>query len=202
MILSPWPEQISKLDGKESGYKRTIISLIQQDSMRSGALAAVAELKLNDWCIGAGFVRNCIWDYIHGYHVSSPLNDIDVCYYDASCLLEEKDSYYESMLEESIPGVNWSVSNQARMHLYNQCPPYESTIDAMKYWPEIQTVIGVSQNKDNNIVIHSVFPLEHTFSMQILKNPYFKSMEKFHSRVKSKKWLETWPKLTFPELQI
>mgnify|MGYP001461346440 CR=1 FL=1 len=45
-------------------------------------LHLVHSLGLPEACIAAGYVRNYIWDYLHGYTERTPLHDVDVLYYD------------------------------------------------------------------------------------------------------------------------
>lgn len=52
-------------------------------------LIIVADLKLPDGLIAAGFVRNLVWDHLHGKN-ATPLNDVDVIFYDASLQLDEE----------------------------------------------------------------------------------------------------------------
>jgi len=54
-----------------------LINSIQEDRYRMNILSIVSSLKLPDWYIGAGFVRNLVWDHLHNFP-STPLNDIDV----------------------------------------------------------------------------------------------------------------------------
>ena len=46
-------------------------------------LRAARALALPDWCIAAGFVRNRVWDHLHGIVPARLPADIDVIYYDA-----------------------------------------------------------------------------------------------------------------------
>ena len=62
--------------------KNLLIDLIQSDHAMIETLAAVRDLALPDGWIAAGFVRNRIWDHLHGYAEPTPLNDIDVVYFD------------------------------------------------------------------------------------------------------------------------
>jgi hypothetical protein len=115
---------------------KAIIDLIKKDPIRLEALECVYQLELPQGYIAAGFVRNLVWDSLH-YNVKlTPLNDIDVIFFDANCL----DSGYEKSLElklsEQMPQLNWQVKNQAKMYLKNGDNPYQSTLDAMSYWPE------------------------------------------------------------------
>ena len=61
--------------------------LLRADPMRMACLRAARELALPDWALGAGFVRNLIWDHLHQKTVPTPLNDIDLIYLDQGCLL-------------------------------------------------------------------------------------------------------------------
>ena len=37
-------------------------------------------VDLPDWFVGAGAIRNTVWDYLHGYTVPTPLADVDVAF--------------------------------------------------------------------------------------------------------------------------
>jgi uncharacterized protein len=58
------------------------VELIQRDAWRMECLEAVESLGLPDWYIAAGFLRNAIWDALHDKSERTPLNDVDVVYYD------------------------------------------------------------------------------------------------------------------------
>jgi hypothetical protein len=53
-------------------------NIILADPARVEVLEFARDLNLPDWAIGAGFVRNAVWDHLHGYEFATPLNDIDV----------------------------------------------------------------------------------------------------------------------------
>ena len=55
-----------------------IASIIAQDPVGMKQLRAARSLGLPDWCIAAGFVRNRVWDHLHGIAPPTPLADIDV----------------------------------------------------------------------------------------------------------------------------
>ena len=57
-------------------------NLIQSSPYHMKALEALATLDLPDAWIAAGFLRNLVWDYLHGYKTMTPLNDLDVIYFD------------------------------------------------------------------------------------------------------------------------
>tara|TARA_R110001583_G_scaffold168044_1_gene320863 strand:+ start:628 stop:1014 length:387 start_codon:yes stop_codon:yes gene_type:complete len=107
------------------------------------ALELASRLGLNDWCLAAGFVRNLIWDKLHSKEILTPLNDIDLIYFDSDIIDENTDLEYELRLK-SLSSFPWSVKNQARMHIRNNDRPYVSTSDSMSYWVEVETAVGAT----------------------------------------------------------
>jgi hypothetical protein len=162
-------------------------------------LELVKSLKLPNWCIAAGYVRNFVWDFLHNQIKNTKLNDVDVLYYDLSDELEETEKHYERILKDKFSEYNWSIKNQARMHYRNNENRYKSVEDAMKRWPETATAIGITLDQENKIKIIAPYGLSDLFEMKIRKSPLFKDREYFRSRVKNKNWLMTWPKLELIE---
>ncbi|CAM3872627.1 nucleotidyltransferase family protein [Parendozoicomonas haliclonae] len=155
-------------------------------------LSIVRSLNLPDCLVAAGFVRNLVWDSIHSKKTA--LNDIDVIFYDSSDCSNDIEQQITEQLNRAYPDFLWEATNQAFIHTANGDRPYKNTLDAMSYWPEKETAIGVSLNADNSINIESVFGLETLFAGEITYNPK-RSIDTFQQRVRSKKWLEIWPNL-------
>ncbi|MVZ10324.1 nitrate reductase, partial [Enterobacteriaceae bacterium 8376wG6] len=132
--------------------QRQIINWLQQDNARMAALRTVRRLGLNDWCLGAGFVRNLVWDRRHGYTEPTPLNDIDVIHFDAERADAERDRMLEARLQQWLPRP-WSVKNQARMHLRGGRAPYRDSEEAISFWTEVETAIGARLNADDSITL-------------------------------------------------
>ena len=66
-----------------------LLALIAGDRMMMEVLRTVATLGLPDCWIGAGFVRAKVWDHLHGFSIPTPLEDIDVLYFQAGDLSEQ-----------------------------------------------------------------------------------------------------------------
>src|SRR5688572_20445549 len=115
----------------ETMHEQLLCDWIEADPLRMRALALAAELALSDWCIAAGFVRNLVWDKLHGFQQPTALGDIDLIYFDAADACAERDEVLEEGLRTRDPVLPWSVRNQARMHVRNDDAPYASTSDAM-----------------------------------------------------------------------
>ncbi len=169
--------------------------LIEQDSQRMVILRLVATFNLPQGCVAAGLVRNLVWDTLHHHTNSTPLNDIDVIYFDSENLEAARDLAIEMQLSEQMPELNWQVRNQARMHERNGDKPYLDVVDAMSYWPEKETAVAAKINADGMVECISAFGYESLFALQISHNPK-RDISSFDQRVTSKNWLTLWPKLT------
>lgn len=167
---------------------------IKDDLERIEALQTASTLHLNDWCIAAGFVRNLVWDKLHKKQSLTPLNDVDLIYFDPTNPNEESDRLLERHLN-SLSMLPWSVKNQARMHIRNGDSPYSSTCDAMSYWVEIETAVGVRLTKKDEIEMVVPFGVESLFESTITLNTKRAKPQDFYERIESKQWLSIWPKL-------
>jgi len=156
-------------------------------------LRLVASLELPDCYVAAGFVRNMVWDYLHQYP-STNLNDIDVVYFDRQETNDSVCQQAEKSLRRQAPEINWQVKNQAVMHLKNDDRPYENTVDAMRFWPEKETAVGVQIAANNQIYICAPFGLESLFRGEITFNPK-RNKTLFLDRIGSKQWQNIWPEL-------
>ncbi|MDP3487559.1 MAG: nucleotidyltransferase family protein, partial [Bacillota bacterium] len=77
--------------------------IIRQDCRLMTILQAAQEVNLPEWYIGAGVIRNTVWDYLHGYPGKSPLRDIDLAYFDSSDLSDRMGKEAESVLAKLVP---------------------------------------------------------------------------------------------------
>jgi hypothetical protein len=161
-------------------------------------LRPVAALGIDDCWIGAGLIRNAIWDHLHG--IAAELlaeSDVDVVYCDHSDARLERDLAIESHLVDQFPKIPWSVHNQARMHERNGDAPYRNTEEAIRCWPETATAIAARILGDKVEVIspHGIDDLVH---MVVRPSPAFlHRLPIYRSRLASKKWAKRWPKLRF-----
>ncbi|WDI42180.1 nucleotidyltransferase family protein [Bremerella sp. P1] len=167
---------------------------ISSDPIRMRALRLASELNLSDWCIAAGFVGNLVWDKLHKKETSTPLNDFDLIYFDPQNIASMNDRQLELRLK-NLTNQPWSVKNQARMHIRNKDRPYTSTSNAMSYWVEIETAVGVKLSETGEIELVAPFGIENLFRNTITINRKRIKPADFYKRIESKNWLTQWPKL-------
>lgn len=182
---------------------RQVENIIKTNPWHLECLRAVRSLNLPDWAIGAGFVRNLVWDHLQGYTEMTPLNDIDVLYFDPQQLDPAKENDLEQALQDILPDRPWSVRNQARMHLRNGDEPYTNTENALCYWLETPTCVAVRLADNDGVSLVAPFGLEDLLTMKIRPTP--RGLEKFHEysdRIEKKQWHKMWPKSTVDDTAI
>ncbi len=165
-----------------------------------GALRAARELELHAWCIGAGAVRNLIWDHLHGYTTPSPLADIDLAYFDPAEARGIERSH-QARLTRRHPAFPWEVTNQAHVHFWyerhfgNAVAPLNSLLEAVASWPEYATSVGVTLSPTGTIEILAPLGLDDLFAMRVRRNPRRVSIETYRQRTASKRYMERWPRV-------
>ncbi|MEM9470992.1 MAG: nucleotidyltransferase family protein [Pseudomonadota bacterium] len=177
----------------EETAKSDLIALLRQDGVRWQALGIVGAQELPSGCIGAGFIRNLVWDHLHGRSSDCRNEDVDVLWYDPSNTEPSHDRLIEDELRTLLPELKWSVRNQARMHLRNRDAPYSSVEEAMRSWPETATAVAAKRDGECCAII-APFGLDDLFSM-ILRPTSARpnKLKAFEARVGKKGWLSRWP---------
>ncbi|MDC0693155.1 nucleotidyltransferase family protein [Klebsiella pasteurii] len=178
-------------------YQDLLQSVLLNDPIRMNALYAVQALELNDGWIGAGFVRDAVWDHLHSYGLRPVSGDVDVVWFDAKSATSACDSALEERLSQQNSAFNWSVKNQARMHQRNGHQPYHSTENALLYWPETATAMAVRMGGTDHIEIIAPYGLDDLFELRLRPTPVFAQhkLAIFRQRVVEKRWLQRYPGL-------
>lgn len=163
---------------------------------RRAVLESVRALGLPDWAIGAGFVRNAVWDNLHGYAEATALDDVDVLYFDPADLSKVAERALEARLAAAMPSVPWSVRNQARMHLRNGDAPYKDTEDAMRFWLETATCVAVRLAADGSLAVIAPYGLDDLLGLR--SGPTLRGNERYpayQERMRAKNWPGRWPRV-------
>jgi uncharacterized protein len=179
-----------------AGVTRDLASLIAADGGRVRLLQLVQDLRLPDCWIGAGFVRSAVWDHLHGKPPTLPAGDVDVVWFDPARATPDGDRRIEVRLAAAAPEIDWSVTNQARMHARNGDAPYASTGDALRHWPETATAVAVRLT-DHGVDVLAPFGLDDLFALIVRPTPAFATdkLPVVQARMREKRWLERWPLL-------
>ncbi len=176
-----------------------ILALVAADAWMMAALGAVAGLGLPDAWIGAGFPRGAVWDRLHGYASRTPLDDIDVVYFDPEVCDPAAEAVLERRLGELLPGLPWSVKNQARMHLRNGDAPYRDSADALAHWLETPTAVALRLNDGGDLELLAPLGTEDLLGLVVRPTPHARTqahrLAAYRERLEKKNWPAKWPKL-------
>jgi hypothetical protein len=195
--FNPLPAADSRATLLPMSADAQVQSILLADPFRWHVLDVASALGLPDSWIGAGFVRNAVWDHLHGRPPSPLTRDVDVIWYDLARTDPAEDRKIEAALRVAEPSIAWSVKNQARMHTRNGDLPYASVTEAMRCWPETATAVAVRRHGFNGCEIAAPFGLDDLLSMILRPTPRF-SREKrgiYEARVRTKDWTAAWPLL-------
>ena len=106
-------------------YQSQFIEIIANDPYIMSVLKVVEQVNMKDSWVCAGLLRNKVWDVLH--NTKTPINDIDVIYFDGTDTSKDKEKHLEKILDGLMPNQPWSVKNQARMH--------------KKWWHSLQIIL-------------------------------------------------------------
>jgi hypothetical protein len=105
---------------REAHLRACTEALLRADHPRMDCLRAARELALPDWALGAGLCATSS-GITSITRPNTPLNDIDLIYLDSADPTGLKEADHEAWLAARMPGQQWEVRNQARMHLRQRC---------------------------------------------------------------------------------
>lgn len=184
-----------------------LISIASSSAWFMDALRAVQTLQLSSCCIGAGAVRNLVWDALSGKHEPSDLADVDVAYFDAADMSPERDQHLQRTLMALRPDVPWEVTNQAGVHLWfadyfgHPVQPVNTLAEAVATWPEYATSVGISMDEAGALDVIAPLGLDDLFSMTVRHNPKRASVANYRARIVQKKYRDRWSEVTIIEAE-
>lgn len=173
--------------------EQKLVTLIMTDPWMVRAFECVADHRLPDWWIVAGFVRAKVWDHQHGFSQRTPIGDVDVVYFDPSSR-PAADREIEKQLDQIAPDYPWEVYNQAHMHTWNGDAPYRDTVDSFSRWAETVSTVGLRLDAAGQLHVAAPHGLADLFDMVIRATPHTDAnRDVFEQRLVAKDWLSSWP---------
>ena len=166
------------------------------------ALEAAREVGAPDWLIGAGAIRDVVWDHLHGIREPMPPKDIDLVFFDAAQLEGEREAQCLALLRKEAPEIPWHVKNQAAVHLWYpivfgiRVDPLASAEEAVATWPETATSVAVRLLHDDVLQIVAPMGLDDLFGLVCRRNPRRVTVREYRRRVRAKRIAERWPMVT------
>lgn len=111
--VAPDLEYVLERMPTEEEYRDRLKAIVLADDRLAHILRVVREVNPPEWLLGAGAIRSTVWDCLHGHTISTPLEDLDVAYFDDQDLSEQAERAIESELQRRFQEILWDVHNQA-----------------------------------------------------------------------------------------
>lgn len=176
-------------------------ALVRATPWFMAALRAGRGLGLAHWCIGAGALRNLVWDALHGHAQATEPADVDFAYFCADDLDPARDAALQRELHRRCPGPPWEVTNQAGVHQWFEAhfghavESLRSLEEAVASWPEPATAVGVWLDGGDALRVIAPHGLGDLLGMRIRRNPVRVSVETYRQRCASKRYAARWPRV-------
>jgi hypothetical protein len=170
-----------------------LAGIVASDSSRVAVLSAVEQVfGTRGWVVG-GFVREAVWDSQEGATVPPPLREVDVVYFDKADITKDAEDVYAAKLRGKLRNVDWSVKNQARMHLVNGHDAYRGIPDALSRAPETASAVAI-QLRRGVLRVMAPLGLDDLFGLKLRKSP-LASRASFEARSDRIMRADRWPHL-------
>jgi hypothetical protein len=164
-------------------------------------LEAARDCDPPDWWIGAGVIRDLVWDELHGGFDHTKEKDVDLAFFDPTDLSPDRDLEVEAALRRCLPTVPRQARNQAAVHTWYErrfgfpVEPLESSADAVATWPETATAVAVRLDTNDDLHITAPCGLHDLLKGVCRRNPRRVSVDEYHRRLEAKQIATRWPRV-------
>lgn len=189
----------------EQELQSRLVELVRGSPVLMRALRAARAVDPPDWLIGAGAIRDHVWDRLHGFAHNPRATDIDLAFFDASSLGGDRERAIHSAVSAQAPDLCWDVTNQAALHRWYptvfgvHIQPLSCCAAAVATWPETATAVAVRLHADESIHVIAPYGLQDLFGLVCRRNPRLSNGEQYRRRVHAKRIAERWPRVTVIE---
>jgi hypothetical protein len=176
-----------------------LIKVISSSSVLMRALRAARTVDPPDWLIGAGVIRDRVWNHLHGLAQPEPSKDVDLAFFNPLCLESQHESKVQRVVTAEAPDFAWDVTNQAAVHLWYprvfgvEVDPLTSSADGVATWPETASAVAVRLHADDSIQVVAPHGLDDLFGLICRRNPRRVTSEQYRRRVERLRIAERWP---------
>lgn len=183
--------------------------MAQEDELRQivlgspwfvAVLLTVRASGLPDAWVGAGVLRDLVWDGRTDGFDPKRVRDVDVPYFDPGDLSRERDDQADEELRRRAPAVPWEAKNQAAVHVWYSAKfdgtpyvPARSIEDAVARWPETATSVAVRLDCRGSLEIVAPCGLGDLLRGVWRRNPAQVSVDRSRARLTRQRVRERWP---------
>lgn len=180
-------------------YENEFLKIIRDNKDLIKILKIVRDLELPNWYIGAGIIRDVVWNHFSGSKKRYRFNDIDLFFYSRKRISIKK---IKEKLTNIQPNIKWDIENSAYLHEWYwkkrhlKIAPLKSVEEDVDSWPEYATAVALRLFPNDEIKIYAPYGLKDLMKMIFRRNKFGRrdeTKEIFNYRVAEKKIAEKWP---------
>jgi hypothetical protein len=181
------------MDNSMDVGKDKYLKIVSESNRLNKIIAILHQIDNENLFLTGGSLRNIIWNKLHNFKENFQLEDCDIIFYNNLNTSKQYEIELNNMLKNVCSDINWSVKNQARMHIKNKHTQYNGIFDALSLFPDTSSAIAI----DKNYNIVAPFDFIDILNLTLKPTDYCKKNEFqiFENRITSKKWLTYWDKL-------
>jgi uncharacterized protein len=175
-------------------------SILGRSTWFVGVLETVREVSPPNWWIGAGVIRDVVWEQrCSGAAAEIRTKDVDVAFFDGGDLSRDHDELIESELVRRRPDVAWEAKNQAAVHVWYpdrfgvQVPPFGSVPEAVATWPEYAVCVAARLASSGAIEICAPHGLDDLLDGVWRRHPTRVTVREYERRLAHKQPASRWP---------
>jgi uncharacterized protein len=183
--------------------RNDLIGLVESTAWLMRVLEAVRDEDLAEAWVGAGVLRDLVWDerYGPGFRPER-VRDVDVAFFDPRDLSRANDDRATARLGQRLPGVPWEAKNQAAVHTWyprrfggDPVEPLVSIRDAVGTWPETATAVAVRLTGADTIEVCAPYGLDDLLDGVWRRNPRRIGVEQSRARLQRHDPRTRWPEI-------
>jgi hypothetical protein len=134
-------------------------------------LPDIAQLKLPNWWLAGGAIRNTVWCSLFSHECALFINDFDIAFFDADGD-REQELTAKVTLRASFPNYRFDIKNQASFGRWRSGDrTYSSTEDGIKNWLHTATAVGVRLDAAGEWEFFTPYGLDDLFAGIIRPTP-------------------------------
>ncbi len=175
--------------------------LIRASPWFMAVLRVARDCNPPDWWVGAGVLRDLVWDGLHGGFDPAQVKDIDLAFFDPVDLSKDREDVIERDLAVRMPSVRWDAKNQAAVHTRYErrfgfpVEPVSSAADGVATWPETATAVAVHLHHDDELELTAPWGLRDLLTGVCRRNPERVSVEEYRRRLEATQVPVRWPQV-------
>jgi uncharacterized protein len=186
---------------RPNGLDSRLIELVRSSTLLMRALHAARAVDPPDWLIGAGAIRDLVWDHLHDLRQPTSPKDVDLVFFDPVSLGNDREQSVLDAVSAKAPDIPWDVKNQAAVHLWYpqvfgvEVDPLTSSADGVATWPETASAVAIRLMADDSIDVIAPYGLDDLFGLVCRRNARRVTIDEYHRRIENKPIATRWPRV-------